>query len=145
MTHRRYSSGRHCCPERVFLGGEKREEVVRGGFEVGDRSHSFGEVARRQRRCLVGGLGRWCGCRSWRGRCEVVERGGIVVGVVVVGLGGEEVVWIGRLDDVRSRRTGDWSASRVVGWVVGVAAEGWIVCVDIGRSRVVLPGNATEV
>lgn len=93
----------------------------------------------RQRRWMVGGLGRWCGCRSWRERCEAVEQGGIVVAVVVVGWGGEGVVWIGRWDGVRSRRTGDWSGSKDVGWVVGVAAEGWTVFADIGRSRVGLP------
>ena len=65
-----------------------------------------------------------------------------MVVVVVVGWGGEGGVLIGRRGGGRGRRTGGWSGSRVVGWVVGVAAEGWIVCVDIGRSRVgLLPWN----
>ena len=73
------------------------------------------------------------------GRCEGVGRGGIAgMVVVVVGWGGEGEVWIGRRGGVRSRRTGDWSGSRDVGWVVGVAAEGWIVCADIGRSIIAL-------
>lgn len=132
--HRRYFSYRHCL-ERGFLGGEREVVVARGGSEVGDRSRSFAGVGRRQRRLLDGGLGRWCGCRSWRGRREGVERGGIAgMVVVVVGWGGEGVVWIGRWGGVRSRRIGGWSASRDVGWVVGVAAEGWVVCADIGRS-----------
>lgn len=114
MTHRRYSSSRHCL-EQEFRGAEKREEVGRGGSGVGDRSRSFGEAGRRRRRWMVGESGRWCRCRSWRGRFEVVEWGGIVVRVVVVGWGGEGVVWIGRWDGLRSRRTGGWSARRDVG------------------------------
>lgn len=118
-------------------------EGVRGGFGGEGRSRSF-EGEGRWRRWWGGGLGRWLvgGCRRRRGRCGGVEMGGIVgrvvVVVVVVGWGGEGVVWIGRRGGGRGRRIGDWSGSRDVGWVEGVAAEGWIVCVDIGRSRVVL-------
>lgn len=55
------------------------------------------------------------------------------------------MVWTGRRAGVSCRRIGGWSVSRDVGWVVGIAAEGWIVFADIGRSRVVLPAKVIGV